>query len=94
MRGGRIQDPLLAGHHRPASETPLNGVSIAGRCWPNIESWLSSCDFSRGSGPVLLENPIFFVIFQGGSGPPVPPSGSAHGLVMSNHMSKYITRHN
>ena len=27
----------------------------------------------RGYGPVLLRNPIFFVIFQRGSGPPVSP---------------------
>ena len=28
MRGGRIQIPLLAGHHRPAREMPLNGPTF------------------------------------------------------------------
>ena len=31
MRGGRIQISLIPGHQRPANETPLNGVSLAGR---------------------------------------------------------------
>ena len=31
VRGERIQIALKAGHHRHASETPLNGVSLAGR---------------------------------------------------------------
>ena len=31
IRGERIQIALNAGHHRPASETPLNDVSLAGR---------------------------------------------------------------
>ena len=35
-----------------------------------------------GSEPVLIRNPIFFVIFQWWSGPPVStPSGSAHDLI-------------
>ena len=25
--------PLKAGRHRPASETPLNGILLAGQCW-------------------------------------------------------------
>ena len=29
FKGERIQISLKAGHHRPASETPLNGVSLA-----------------------------------------------------------------
>ena len=37
-----------------------------------------------GSGPVLLENPIYiFLFFRGGGGPdPLPPSESAHGLCL------------
>ena len=50
---------LKAGHDRPASETLLNGVSLAGRRWPNVECWLSSFENFRGSGPVLLRNSIF-----------------------------------
>ena len=78
----RIQISLKAGHHRPASETPLNGVSLACRWWPNVECWLGSFENSWGSGPVLLRNSIFLWFFGGGggggggggwSGPPVPP---------------------
>ena len=31
MRTERIKIPLKADHHRSASETPFNGVSLAGR---------------------------------------------------------------
>ena len=56
---------------RPSSarqRTPLNGVPLAYRWWPNIECWLGSFVIFRGSGPVFLRNPIFFVIFSGGGG--------------------------
>ena len=37
----------------------------------------------RLSEQILLRSPIFFVIFRGGgSGSPVPPSGSAHGFLL------------
>ena len=57
----------------------LNGVSLAGRQRPNIiyiECSLERFVIFRGSGPVLLRNPIFFVIFEGGGGcgPPAPSS--------------------
>ena len=72
FKGERIQISLKAGHHRPASETPLNGVSLACRWQPNVECWLGSFENSRGSGPVLLRNSIFL---QGGGGPdPLSPS--------------------
>ena len=51
----------------------LNGVSLACRRWPNIECWLGSFVIFMGFGPVLLENPIFFVIFQGGADTQPPP---------------------
>ena len=44
----------------------------------HIECWIGSFMILWGSGPVLLRNPIFFVIFQGGPDPLFPPSGSAH----------------
>ena len=50
----------------------LNGVSLACRWWPNIKCWLGSFKIFRGSGPVLLRNPIYFLIFQGGPDP-CPP---------------------
>ena len=36
---------------------------------PTLNAGLLLCDFFRGSGQVLLRNPIFF---QVGSGPPAP----------------------
>ena len=36
--------------------------------------------FSRGGGPIETHITITITCdFQGGSGPPIPPSGSAHG---------------
>ena len=51
----------------------LNGVSLAGRWWPNIECSIGSLVVLQGTS--IAKTPIFFVIFQGGggSGPPVPP---------------------
>ena len=74
VRWGRIRIPLFAGHHRPARETPFKwrfaGVLMMSLqwmlAWYNVALW-----FLRGSGPVLLRNPIF-CDFPGGSGPPVP----------------------
>ena len=37
FRGEKIQIPLTAGHYLPASETHLNGISLAWQWWPNIE---------------------------------------------------------
>ena len=69
QRGGRIQIPLKAGHHQHASETPFKwcfvGVPMMAQHW--MLSWLL-CDFSRGSGPVLLS-----CDFSGGVWTPVPP---------------------
>ena len=69
--GEGIQIPLKADHHQPTSQSHLNDVSLACRCWPNIECWL--CSFGnfenfRGSRPVLPRNPIYFCDFSGGGG--------------------------
>ena len=53
MRVGRIQIP----HYKraingPSAKRHLNGVSLAGRWWPNIECWIGSFVILRGSGPV------------------------------------------
>ena len=44
---------------------------------PTLNAGLVALWFFRRSGPVLLRNPNFFVIFQG-VWTPCPPSGSAH----------------
>ena len=43
-----------------------------------LNSGLVALRFFRGSGPVLLGNPIFCDLSGVGSEPPAPPSGSAH----------------
>ena len=53
----------------------------------NNECWLDSFVIFRGIRTSMLRNPTYiFVIFQGrgGSGPPVPPSGSAHDTPRSS----------
>ena len=64
----------------PAAERHLNGVSLAGRWLPNIESLLGSCVILQGIRTSIVQKPYIFVIFQGGGGvrTPCPPSGSAH----------------
>ena len=76
MKGRRIKIPLLAGHHRPASETPLKWRADDG---PTLNAGLVALWFLRGSVPVLLRNPIFLWFSGGGGGPdPLSPPGSAH----------------
>ena len=58
--GGRIQISLLAGHRRSASETFI--------C-TNIKLWLGSFVIYQGD----LDQYCSKKIFQGVSGPPVPP---------------------
>ena len=73
-------------HHKQSNISPpakrhLNGVLLACRCWSNIQSAdLVALWFFRGSGPVLLGNPIFLWFFRGGPDLCPPPSGSAHGV--------------
>ena len=58
MRGRMSQIPLLAGHQRPASETPFKWCFAVGRWLPNIKSWFGSFVILRGCGPVMLRCPI------------------------------------
>ena len=73
-----IQIQLKLGHHLPPPPPPppptpvkrhLSGVSLVCRWWPNIECWLGKLWFLRGSGPVLLWDPIFLWFFSGGPDP-------------------------
>ena len=72
-------EPLLAGHHRPASETPFRwhfaGVPMMAQHL--TLAWLLF-DF-QGILTSIAKKPYIFVIYQRGSGPPVPTPGSAHG---------------
>ena len=55
----------------PPANRHSNGVSLAYRLWPKIESWLGSLTILRGSGPVLLKN-LYFCDFRGGPDPLSP----------------------
>ena len=72
LKGKSLIYLFTPGHHH------LNGVSLEGRWWPNIEggSGLVTFRFHRGSGPVLLK-PIF-CDFRWDPDILPPPSGSAH----------------
>ena len=75
MFGGGGGGVGLVDGEREDPNTTINRPSTANQeIAINIEWWFGSFVIFRGSGPVLLRNPIF-VIFQrdcGGSGPPVP----------------------
>ena len=58
----------------PPAKHHLNGVSLAGRCWPYIKCLFGSFVISQGSGPILLKNIYFLWFFRGGPDPlPSPP---------------------
>ena len=61
MRGETIQITLKVGHHRPASKTQFKWHFAS---MPMMAWW-----FYRGSGPVLLRNPLFLWFFRGGQDP-------------------------
>ena len=72
MSGERIQIPLKAGHHRPASETPFKWP--AGRWWPYIECWLGSFVIFQGSRTSIAKEPYSFVnLRERGVGTHFPP---------------------
>ena len=66
-------------HHKraiigPPPKRHLNGVSLACRCWPNIECWLGIFVLFQGIRTSIAKKPYTFVIFQGGVGLPAAPS--------------------
>ena len=86
--GDGIEDPNTA-LNGPSSARQRNaifigppakrhGVSLAGRWWQNIKCWLGRFVIFQEIRTSITRKPYNFVIFQRGSGPPVPPSGSAH----------------
>ena len=57
----------------PQAKRHLNGVSLAGRCWPNIECWPGSFVIIQGIQSSVAKKPNIFVYFQGGrAGSPAP----------------------
>ena len=94
MMGWRIHVPPKANNHRPASETPFRWRADNG---PTLNAGLVVLRFFRGSGPVLLENTIFYD-FSGGAVPdPLsPPSGSANAfdcLINSHNLHTGASKH-
>ena len=76
MRGERIQIPLKAGHHRPASETPaFRWHADHGLTSLNIERWLGNFVIFQGIQTSIAKKPYILVNFQGGVEglDPVPP---------------------
>ena len=56
----------------PPVKRHWNDVSLVVRWWSNNECWLGSLVIFRGSGLVLLRNPIALWFLRGRSGRPVP----------------------
>ena len=76
MRGKRIHIALKASHHLPPGKRHLNGISLAGRSWPNIECWLGSFVIFQGVRTSIAKKLYIFVIFQGeGGSDPCPLPG-------------------
>ena len=57
----------------PPAKSHINGVSLAYRRWPKIESWLGSFVIFQGIRTSIAKKPYIFVIFHGRSGPLPPP---------------------
>ena len=45
------------GHHQPAMKSHLNGVSLAGRWWPNTDCWLVSFVVLQGIRISITKKP-------------------------------------
>ena len=90
FKGERIQISLKVGHHRPASETPVNGVSLACRWRPTLNAGLVVLRISGGPVQYCHENLYFCDFSEGGGGlDPLSPSGSAHRTGQCIHLLRY-----
>ena len=64
----------LVGHqHGPLAKRHLNGVSLAGRWWPNMECWIGSFVIFQRIRTSIAKEPYIFVIFQGWGPDPLSP---------------------
>ena len=68
FRGATLKRPPKRAIIGLPAKRHWNSVSLACRSWPTIECWLGSFVIFRGSGPVLLGNPINLWFFRGGGG--------------------------
>ena len=83
--GEIILIPLKAGQYRLGRETLFKcrfdcGPMVAQH--NTLYARLKDLLFFKGSGPILLRNPIS-LSFSRGFRTPCPPSGSAHGLLIT-----------
>ena len=90
-----IQISLYMGHHRPASKTKrhLNGVSLAGQRWPNMECWPGSFVVFQGIRTSIAKKTYNIVIFQGGGDALSPPQDPPMVIVVNdNHFMVYSVK--
>ena len=76
----------------PPAKHHLNGVSLMGRCWPNIECWLGRFVVLQGMWTSIVKKPYIFVIFhQRGPSlwPPLDPHMCACHCVKRNTFSPW-----
>ena len=73
MRGERIQLPLKAGHHRPASKTQFKRRFAGGPMVAQNEYWICGFVIFQGIFTSIAKKPYIFVIYQGGMDPGPPP---------------------
>ena len=77
----------------PPAKRHLNGVSLVGRWWPNIECWIGSCDF-KGIRTSIAKEAYALVIFQGSPCPPLWIStcnGGAENVVCCSPVCCLVT---
>ena len=68
-----IEDPnITINGPSSARQRHLNGVSLAGRRWPNIERWLGSFAIFQGIRTSIAKK-AYICDFSGGFGPLAPP---------------------
>ena len=90
QRGSNFDNFLLFDERRDDPNITKSGPSSL-----TLSYALVALRFFRGSGPVLLRNPYFFAIFQGGGmfGPPVPPLDPPMGRNVTEARHRQITNH-
>ena len=77
--------PLIADHHWPTSETPLNAFFWRADDGPTLND-----GFFRGSRLVLLRNPFFAYFRVGGGSRPLPPSLDPRMFVSYGQLNRHV----